>query len=218
MSYSEEEARPTELDNIAQFEESKGCLEESARRAYQALCRGVIEESSNKELYRIAINYKSDIQRRLADDGVEMIVNSAFNFIYLKPLTNDAGEPLPNILSTLKLYKFDSFLWIYLRQQFDKSMQLGETCIIKESDIVTHFDLIEAEGNTDAKKHAKKIEGAISKAIQKGILKDTSGRHDKDKRYLVKPLIFIIIDGEQLAAIKSRYQSYYDVMNIKEGQ
>ncbi|GAM73834.1 hypothetical protein JCM19241_5030 [Vibrio ishigakensis] len=196
------------LEEIETYEvEHELTTNEELRVAYQALSRGIIYADTQQALYTIISNNVKQLNERFEFDGARLLINTTFNFAYLTTLKTEAGESLPNLLRTLRLNKYDSYLWIFLRSEFDKAMRLSGEAIIKESEIIAQLDQIEPSSVQDKRKHDRAMSSAITKSIDNGVLKKLKLMKNDEQRYLIRPLISVVIGAEQVDTFLSQFSN-----------
>ncbi|MGF1684207.1 DUF4194 domain-containing protein [Photobacterium minamisatsumaniensis] len=180
---------------------------EDLRAAYQALSRGIIYADTQQALYTIISNNVKQLNERFEFDGARLLINTTFNFAYLTTLKNAAGESLPSLLRTLRLNKYDSYLWIFLRSEFDKAMRLSGEAIIQESEIIAQLDQIEPSSVQDKRKHDRAMSSAITKSLENGVLKKLKLMKNDEQRYLIRPFISVAIGAEQVDTFLSQFSN-----------
>lgn len=178
---------------------------EDLRVAYQALSRGIIYADTQQALFSSIVNNEKELNERFEFDGARLLINTTFNFAYLTALRNESGESRPNLLRTLKLNKYDSYLWIFLRSEFDKAMRMSSEAIMQESEIVAQLEQIEPNTVQDKRKHVKAMSSAITKALENGVLKKLKLMKNDEQRYLVRPFISVVIGAEQVDAFLAQF-------------
>lgn len=177
------------------------------RTAYQALSRGIIYADTQQALYTTISNNVEQLNERFEFDGARLLINTTFNFAYLTTLKNEAGESLPNLLRTLRLNKYDSYLWIFLRSEFDKAIRMSGEAIIQESEIIAQLDQIEPSSVQDKRKHDRAMSSAITKSLENGVLKKLKLMKNDEQRYLIRPLISVAIGAEQVDTFLSQFSN-----------
>lgn len=177
------------------------------RTAYQALSRGIIYADTQQALYTIISNNVEQLNERFEFDGARLLINTTFNFAYLTTLKNEAGESLPNLLRTLRLNKYDSYLWIFLRSEFDKAIRMSAEAIIQESEIIAQLDQIESSSVQDKRKHDRAMSSAITKSLENGVLKKLKLMKNDEQRYLIRPLISVAIGAEQVDTFLAQFSN-----------
>ncbi|MGF1732298.1 DUF4194 domain-containing protein [Photobacterium kasasachensis] len=180
---------------------------EDLRAAYQALSRGIIYADTQQALYTIISNNEKLLNERFEFDGARLLINTTFNFAYLTTLKNEAGESLPNLLRTLRLNKYDSYLWIFLRSEFDKAMRMSGEAIIQESEIIAQLEQIEPSSVQDKRKHDRAMSSAITKSLENSVLKKLKLMKNDEQRYLIRPLISVAIGAEQVDTFLAQFSN-----------
>jgi len=189
------------------FENQVGINEtKEVRLAYQALSKNIIYGESQKEVFNSVVKYEKELNQRFEYDGARLLINTTFNFAYLSPIKNEAGESEPNLLKTLKLNKYDSFLWVFLRSEFDKSMRVGGDAVLVHSQVLTQLNLVEPNTVQDKRKHDKAVNSAINKALENSVLKKFKKIGDEEQRYQIRPFITVVIGAEQIDAFLAQFQ------------
>lgn len=193
------------MDNSKQLTSVMKELTKLGRKAYQKLCQGPVFADRNIELYEAILNQENEIDFRLKDDGAKLVVNKETRFAYVTERESEDGEVQSHILRTLKLNKYDSFLWFYLRQVQLTADINSVNAHLSEGDLIDQLNLIEPQNNQHQKKHIDSINSSIKKAIDNNVIKELKTNKGEEKRYIVTPYISIILSTNTIQRFRNEF-------------
>ena len=168
------------------------------------------------DLWTVLLRNRSHIENYFFDVGLELVVHEEDGFAYLQQTRQDEGVSIPRLFRRDKLTKGVAVIGVLLREQllqFDEKLHDESRLILRKEEIMQLAAPFFPETN-DQIKGDKRIEGALIKAEDFGLLRKLSGSGD-DERYEVRRIVKARFPVETLKELRKQLESH---INLHDGQ
>ena len=146
--------------------------------------------SEDEELWQLVQRYRQHLQDYFRELGLDMVVHDDDGFAYLRQLPTEETPGLPRLARRDKLTKGMAIIGVLLREQllhFDQTIHDEPRLIISRSDL-TVLAAPFFPRTTDEVRSDRRIDGAITKAEEFGLLRKLPGA-EGDERYEVRRIV-----------------------------
>jgi hypothetical protein len=146
--------------------------------------------SENMDLWATLLRYQTHIENYFQEIGLQLVIHEEDGFAYLKQADQEESTPIPRLFRRDKLSKGVAIVGVVLRErllQFDEKIHDESRLIVKKSDIIQMTTPFFPETNDEIRAD-RKIETAISKAEEMGLLRKLADGEGED-RYEVRRII-----------------------------
>jgi hypothetical protein len=168
------------------------------------------------DLWTVLLRNRTHIENYFFDVGLELVVHEEDGFAYLQQARQDEGISIPRLFRRDKLTKGVAVIRVLLREQllqFDEKLHDESRLILRKEEIMQLAAPFFPETN-DQIKGDKRIEGALIKAEEFGLLRKLSGGGD-DERYEVRRIVKARFPVETLKELRKQLESH---INLHDGQ
>lgn len=180
-----------------------GTLDLDTRLALVKLLRGPFLDGSREPARWAALRRSEVAVRRYLSEIFLLLVIDEVERIAFTQQASESDAVIPSVLRQVPLTMIDSALVLFLRGQLSAVAGTGQRAIVGYDDIVAQLTPYRREGTTDESAHLKRINGAVRKMIDAGILANTS----TEGRFEVSPVLRILFPAEQIAALTAAYEA-----------
>ena len=180
-----------------------GTLDLDTRLALVKLLRGPFLDGSREPARWAALRRSEVAVRRYLSEIFLLLVIDEGERIAFTQQASESDAVIPSVLRQVPLTMIDSALVLFLRGQLSAVAGTGQRAIVGFDDIVAQLTPYRREGTTDESAHLKRINGAVRKMIDAGVLANTS----TEARYEVSPVLRILFPAEQIAALTAAYEA-----------
>ena len=176
------------------------------------LLKGVIYREGGEKLWASLLNLQSRVRDYLSVLGLELVLDEAEGYAFLKsrpePADDDPAAKLPRLISRRQLSFPVSLLLALLRKklaEFDASG--GDTrLVLARDDIVELLRVFQQDSSNEAKL-ADQIEAHINKVVELGFLRRLKNGTSAAS-YEVRRILKAFIDAQWLAEFDTRLAAY----------
>lgn len=171
------------------------------------LMQGVVYRESDEDTWLTVQRHGADVRDHFATIGVEVVVDDAEGYVYLRSRPDDDGdETLPRLVRRRALTYNVSLLLVLLRKrlvEFETSGAEGRLVLSTEA-IVEMLRVFQAESTNDARvvDHA---ETTIKKAAELGFLRGLRGHRDQ---WEVRRILKAYVDAQTLSDFAGKLREY----------
>ena len=166
--------------------------------------------SDDAELWVILLRYRSPhLENYFQEIGLELVVHEEDGFAYLKQADHEDGVAIPRLFRRDKLTKGVAIIGVVLRErllQFDEKVHDESRLIVGKDEIIQMVAPFFPETNDEIKAD-KRIEGAINKAEEMGLLRKMPGG-DSNESYEVRRVIKARFPVETLKALREQLEAH----------
>lgn len=172
-----------------------------------ALFKGVLYQEDDPALWQSLLDLQSQVRDYLGVLGLQLILDEAEGYAYLRQDENEAGQvALPRLIPRRQLSYSVSLLLALLRKrlaEFDASSGEARLILAREQ-IADLLRLFLAEGSNEAKL-ADRIDAHIAKVVELGFLRRLRG---KDEQFEVRRILKAYVDAQWLNEFDQRLRDY----------
>lgn len=165
--------------------------------------------SEEADLWTALLRYQQHIENHFHEIGLELVVHEQDGFAYLKQAENEDGGGLPRLFRRDKLTKGVAVVGVILREQllhFDEKVHDETKLTIRKDDILQLAAPFFPETNDDIRAD-KRLEAAINKAEELGLLRKLSGA-EGDDHYEVRRIVKARFPVETLKELRDQLQNH----------
>jgi len=170
--------------------------------------------SEEADLWTALLRYQQHIENYFHEVGLELVVHEQDGFAYLKQAESEDGGGLPRLFRRDKLTKGVAIVGVILREQllhFDEKVHDETKLTIRKDDILQLAAPFFPETNDDIRAD-KRLEAAINKAEELGLLRKLSGP-EGDDRYEVRRIVKARFPVETLKELRDQLQNHVNARN-----
>ncbi len=172
-----------------------------------ALLKGIVYQESDPALWQQLLNFQTRIRDYVAQIGLELIIDEAEGYGWLRTRPTVEGEPeLPRLVSRRQLPFAVSLLLALLRKrlaEFDSS-GAEQRLVLSRDEIIEMVRIFHPQGSNEAKL-MQQIERHINKVIELGFLRKMRG---SEQMVEVQRTLKAFVDAQWLREFDLRLQQY----------
>jgi hypothetical protein len=172
-----------------------------------ALMKGVIEREANPAVWQSTLELQARIRDHVAVLGLELVVDEAEGYAYLRQRPAQEGEvELPRLVSRRQLGYQVSLLLALLRKklaEFDAAS--GDTRLILSRDEIAEMLRLFLPNTQNQVRLFERIDANINRVAEMGFLRKLRGTDD---RFEVRRILKAFVDGQWLAELNERLKMY----------
>jgi Domain of unknown function (DUF4194) len=172
-----------------------------------ALMKGVIEREAEPAVWQTTLELQARIRDHVAVLGLELIVDEAEGYAYLRQRPAQEGEvELPRLVSRRQLGYQVSLLLALLRKklaEFDAAS--GDTRLILSRDEIAEMLRLFLPNTQNQVRLFERIDANINRVADMGFLRKLRGTDD---RFEVRRILKAFVDGQWLAELNERIKMY----------
>jgi hypothetical protein len=176
------------------------------------LMRGVVYRESDEDTWQTLERSGGGLRDHFAAIGVEVVVDDAEGYAYLRARPEVEGEEaLPRLVRRRALTYNVSLLLVLLRKrllEFETTGSEGRLVLTRDQ-IVEMLRLFQAESSNEARV-VDQAERTIGKAVELGFLRPMRGQAD---RWEVRRILKAYVDAETLSNFSAKLQQYAGAMS-----
>jgi hypothetical protein len=172
-----------------------------------ALMKGVIEREADPAVWQSTLELQARIRDHVAVLGLELVVDEAEGYAYLRQRPAQEGEvELPRLVSRRQLGYQVSLLLALLRKklaEFDAAS--GDTRLILSRDEIAEILRLFLPNTQNQVRLFERIDANINRVAEMGFLRKLRGTDD---RFEVRRILKAFVDGQWLAELNERLKMY----------
>lgn len=173
--------------------------------AIRKLLKGVVYHDD--AVWRQIRDYELPIRDYLIRIGLDLHLDEAYNFAFLKDASRDEDKPdsLPALTTRYRLSFIDTLLLVLLRERLDEHEMRdvdGAKLILREEDFIEMLGVFMGE-HPDARKIEQGTQTSINRLVKMGFLTKRT-----DSAYEVRPLIRAKVTADEMNLLKERLTNY----------
>jgi hypothetical protein len=165
--------------------------------------------SDDTEDWTTLLRYRGHIESYFHEIGLQLVIHEDDGFAYLSQAVQDEGAEIPRLFRRDKLTKGAAIVGVVLRErllQFDENIHDESRLIVAKDEIIQMVAPFFPETNDEIRAD-KRIEAAIGKAEDLGLLRKLSGG-DGDDRYEVRRIIKARFPIETLKSLREQLETH----------
>jgi hypothetical protein len=172
-----------------------------------ALMKGVIEREAEPAVWQSALELQARIRDHVAVLGLELVIDEAEGYAYLRQRPAQEGEvELPRLVSRRQLGYQVSLLLALLRKklaEFDAAS--GDSRLILSRDQIVEMLRLFLPNTQNQVRLLERIDTNINRIVEMGFLRRLRGTND---RFEVRRILKAFVDGQWLAELNERLKTY----------
>lgn len=172
-----------------------------------ALLKGVIDREAEPVVWQSTLELQARIRDHVAVLGLELVVDEAEGYAYLRQRAAQEGEiELPRLVSRRQLGYQVSLLLALLRKklaEFDAAS--GDTRLILSRDEIAEMLRLFLPNTQNQVRLFERIDANINRVAEMGFLRKLRGTDD---RFEVRRILKAFVDGQWLAELNERLKMY----------
>lgn len=172
--------------------------------------------AEDEDLWAILLRYRTHVENYFQELGLELVVHEEDGFAYLKQAQLDEHVGMARLFRRDKLTKGVAIIGVVLREQllqFDEKVHDESRLILRMEEIVQLAAPFFPETNDEIRAD-KRIEGAVHKAEEIGLLRKLPGG-EGEERFEVRRIIKARFPAETLKELREQLQAH---VNARDSQ
>lgn len=188
-------------DERALFLGDTGVFDLDTRRALVRLLRGpFLDGGADEKVWSALMRNDLPVRQHLAEIFLTLVVDPEDRIAFTQQ-AEESEVAFPKLLRRVPLTLVDSALLLFLRQELSTASGTGQRAIVGLADMTAQLLPYQREGASDHSIQLKRINAAVKKMRDNGILRSTS----TETRFEVSPVLRILFPPEQIAALTASY-------------
>jgi len=184
-----------------------------------ALMKGVVYRDTHEQAWQHVHRLRPQLIDHMAVLGLDVIVDEAEGWAYLRARPDDPEQPLPRLIPRHKLSLPQSLLLALLRKallEFDATDGVGRLVLSRER-IVADLRTFLADSPNEARL-VDQVDATIGKVVDLGYLRPVKGSSGANAEFEVRRIIKAFIDGQWLHEFDARLQEYAVSLGVIQDQ
>lgn len=184
------------------FAGDRGVLDPEVRRVLvRLLQRRYLLAGDNREEWSVLLDHQQVIESRLNDLFVRLVVDHERGVAYKQQVRSDDLD-VPILLRDDAYTRAETLVLVHLRTVYQRESTAGEPSARVdveevEQTVMTYF----ADSDGDTARRQRAVRGALQRLRRDGIVEEES-----EGRYLISPLVEIVLSSERLHALSTWLQ------------
>jgi hypothetical protein len=173
--------------------------------------------AEDAELWATLIRYRSQIENYFCEIGLALVVHEEDGFAYLQQEPLDETVGIPRLFRRDKLTRGVAVIGVVLRErllQFDEKIHDESRLIIRKEEIMQLVSPFFPETN-DQIRADRRIEAALTKAEELGLLGRLSSGEGADERYEVRRIVKARFPVDTLKDLREQLEFH---INLRDSQ
>jgi hypothetical protein len=180
-----------------------------------SLMKGVVEREISPALWQTLVATQSRVRDHIAVVGLELVLDEAEGFAYLRQRPQIEGEPeLPRLVTRRQLSFSVSLALALLRKklaEFDATS--GETRLIVTGDEILEMNRLFLLETANQAKLKDRVDRDINRIVDLGFLRPLKGR---EYTYEVRRILRSFVDAQWLGRLNERLAAYVTYAGTSE--
>lgn len=192
------------MSDAALFEGDTGRLVEHSRRALLELIRGpYLSSTQNPSVWSALRSDETEIRSRLHDLYLDLVLDADAGFAFVRNVADDEGTGLPRTIRSAPLTFLDTAMLLVLRQLLLAAH--GERRVIVGRDEVFEQLSVYRTVDRDERDFEKRMNASWLKMRNTLRVVHAAGRDEQEDRVELSPVLRLIVDADQVRAIRDEY-------------
>src|SRR6266851_8342863 len=174
-----------------------------------SLMKGIADRESDPVLWQSLIGIQARVRDFVACLGLDLVLDEAEGFAYLRQRPAEAGVPeLPRLVPRRQLGYQVSLMLALLRKklaEFDATS--GETRLILSRDDIVEMTRLFLPDTSNQARLRERIDSHINRILEMGFLRRLRG---SDNQYEVRRILKAFVDAQWLNELDRRLTDYRD--------
>ncbi len=182
-----------------------------------ALMKSVSYQEDNPALWQSLLNLQARVREYVALLGLEMILDEAEGYAYLRQRTAAEGEQeMPRLVPRRQLSYPVSLLLALLRKRLAEFDAIsGETRLIVSRDNIVDMIGVFLPETANEARLLDRVDGHINKVLEMGFLRKLRGQED---RFEVRRILKAFVDAQWLKDFDQRLSEYRDYLSGSQSE
>ncbi|MBX5476571.1 MAG: DUF4194 domain-containing protein [Clostridia bacterium] len=176
-----------------------------------ALFRGVLYRDEQPALWASLLRFEAQVRDHVAPFGLELILNEAEGYAYLRQRDVLEGEEAPPRLVPRRQLSYGvSLLLALLRKKLaEHDASGGDPRLVLQREEIVDMVRLFLPDTTDEVRLLNHVDGDIRKVVDLGFLRKLRGHED---RYEVRRILAAFVDAQWLAEFEERLAEYREYL------
>lgn len=175
--------------------------------AIVSLLRGLIHREADEALWQAVISLQSDIRDYVAVIGLELVLDEAEGFAWLRTASPAEGvEPIPRLMTRRQLPYLPSLLLALLRKKLAETDASGEgQRLVMTRDELVDLVRVFFPASSNEARLTEQVVTALNKIEELGFIRRLRGQ---DQLFELRRIIKAFVDAQWLADFNARLEAY----------
>lgn len=183
-----------------------GTFDRATRVALVKLLRGpYLDGAADPESWSALRRADPEVRRWLAEVFLTLVVDDSERIAFTQQ-AQESADPYPKLLRHISLSLVDSALLLYLRQELAGAAGRGQRAVVGLDEITAQLLPYRSARTTDHSVHAKRIDAAVKRMRDNGILRTTP----IEDRWEVSPVLKILFPPDRIVGLLTAYEALAD--------
>lgn len=192
------------MNDDALFDGDTGRLVEHSRRALLELIRGpYLSADQSPAVWSALRSDEPEIRSRLHDLYLDLVLDADAGFAFVRNVTDSEAVGLPKTIRSAPLTFLDTAMLLVLRQLLLAAH--GERRVIVGRDEVFEQLAVYRTVERDERDFEKRMNASWLKMRNTLRVVHATGRDDQEDRVELSPVLRLIVDADQVRAIRDEY-------------
>jgi hypothetical protein len=172
-----------------------------------ALMKGVNYRDADEQLWQSLLKVQSQLREYVSVLGLELILDEAEGYAYLRQRPAVEGEPeLPRLVPRRQLGYQVSLLLVALRKRLAEfDAKSGDTRLVLSGDELAELVRVLLPSSENEAQFRDRMDAHINKVVDLGFLRRLRGHED---RFEVQRILKAFVDAQWLGDFEQRLQDY----------
>jgi hypothetical protein len=185
-----------------------------ARNAFSlvlvSLMKGVVHAEAEPKNWQALLDLQARVRDHVAPLGLELIVDEAEGYAYLRQRVVGEGEPeLPRLVPRRPLGFQVSLLLVLLRKKLAESDAQGDnTRIILSREQIADLVRVFLPDSGNEARLMDRLDAHLNKVVEMGFLRRLRGKGGKDGEFEVERILKAFVDAQWLSEFDRRLAAY----------
>ena len=175
-----------------------------------SLMKGVVHAEAELKNWQALLDLQARVRDHVAPLGLELIVDEAEGYAYLRQRVVGEGEPdLPRLVPRRPLGFQVSLLLVLLRKKLAESDAQGDsTRIILSREQIADLVRVFLPDSGNEARLMDRLDAHLNKVVEMGFLRRLRGKGGKDGEFEVERILKAFVDAQWLSEFDRRLAAY----------
>jgi len=171
------------------------------------LMKGIVERDASAALWQGLLNHQARVRDHIAVLGLELVLDEAEGFAFLRQRTQLEGEPeLPRLVARRQLGFSLSLMLALLRKTLaEHDARGGDTRLVLTSAQILDLVRLFQPDTANEARLADRVDKDIAKVVELGFLREMKGR---EQTFEVRRILRSFVDAQWLGQLNERLAGY----------
>jgi hypothetical protein len=175
-----------------------------------SLMKGVVHAEAEPKNWQALLDLQARVRDHVAPLGLELIVDEAEGYAYLRQRVVGEGEPeLPRLVPRRPLGFQVSLLLVLLRKKLAESDAQGDsTRIILSREQIADLARVFLPDSGNEARLMDRLDAHLNKVVEMGFLRRLRGKGGRDGEFEVERILKAFVDAQWLSEFDRRLAAY----------